>query len=123
MNKKLIFLVVVLSLMAGSAYAADPPAMQWHQAYNGSGEESHPHYVIETSDGGFLMVGETGFIPNQAKIYVVKTNSSGGLLWQKEFGSNGYNLGNGCVETPDGNYVIAGTLNYNAVLRILKMAD
>ena len=119
MNKqllKLMILIVVLSLMAGSVYAADPPAMEWHQAYNGSGEESHPHYVIETSDGGFLMVGETGFIPNSAKIYVVKTNSSGGLLWQKEFGSNGYNLGNGCVETPDGNYVIAGTLNYDAVL-------
>jgi len=92
------------------------PEMQWHVSYNGSGEESHPHYVIETSDGGFLMVGETGFIPDTAKIYVVKTDSSGGLLWEKEFGSAGYNLGNGCVETPDGNYVIAGTLNYDAAL-------
>ncbi|MHC4271539.1 MAG: hypothetical protein ACYST2_04420, partial [Planctomycetota bacterium] len=104
----LIILFVMLSFLVGSALA-QAPAMQWHYAYNGSEEESHPHYVIETSDGGFLMVGETGFIDNNsAKIYVVKTNSSGGLLWQKEFGSSGYNLGNGCVETPDGNYVIAG---------------
>ncbi|MHC4256338.1 MAG: phage tail protein, partial [Planctomycetota bacterium] len=112
---KLTILLVMLSLLTVSALA-QAPAMQWHQTYNGSEEESHPHYVIETSDGGFLMVGETGFIPNSAKIYVVKTNSSGGLLWQKEFGSRGYNLGNGCVETPDGNYVIAGTLNYDAAL-------
>ncbi|MHC4722092.1 MAG: hypothetical protein ACYS6I_05205, partial [Planctomycetota bacterium] len=93
------------------------PQMEWHRSYNGSGEESHPHYVIETSDGGFLMTGETGYVWNMtAKIYVVKTNSSGTLLWEKEFGTAGYNLGNGLVETPDGNYVIAGTLNYDAAL-------
>ena len=39
-----------------------PPEIEWHYVYNGSGEESHPHYVIETSDRGFLMIGETGFI-------------------------------------------------------------
>ena len=32
------------------------PKVLWHRAYNGSGEESHPHFVIETRDGGFLMV-------------------------------------------------------------------
>ncbi|MHC4265830.1 MAG: hypothetical protein ACYSUK_07850 [Planctomycetota bacterium] len=102
---------------------AEAPEMQWHEAYNGSGEESHPHYVIETSDGGFLMTGETGFIPDTAKIYVVKTDSSGDLLWEKEFGSAGYNLGNGLVETPDANYVIAGTLNYDAVLIKVNASD
>jgi len=100
-----------------SSINSNPPEMEWHQVYNGSGEESHPHYVIETSDRGFLMIGETGFIDNNtAKIYVVKTDSSGSLIWEKEFGTEGYNLGNGCVETPDGNYVIAGTLNFDAVL-------
>ena len=100
-----------------SSININPPKMEWHQVYNGSGEESHPHYVIETSDRGFLMIGETGFIDdNTAKIYVVKTDSSGSLIWEKEFGTEGYNLGNGCVETPDGNYVIAGTLNFDAVL-------
>ena len=94
-----------------------PPEIEWHYVYNGSGEESHPHYVIETSDRGFLMIGETGFIwNNTAKIYAVKTDSSGSLIWEKEFGDEGYNLGNGCVETPDGNYVIAGTLNFDAAL-------
>ncbi|MHC4069236.1 MAG: hypothetical protein ACYS18_09300 [Planctomycetota bacterium] len=104
------------SATTGTDYG-QAPEMQWHVAYNGSGEESHPHYVIETSDGGFLMTGETGFIWDMtAKIYVVKTDSSGSLLWEKEFGTAGYNLGNGLVETPDGNYVIAGTLNYDAAL-------
>ena len=35
------------------------PVLDWHKSFNGSGEESHPHYVIQTKDLGFLMVGET----------------------------------------------------------------
>ncbi len=112
-----------VSATTGAALAP-APQMQWHRSYNGSGEESHPHYVIETSDGGFLMTGETGFVWNDtAKIYVVKTDSSGSLLWEKEFGTAGYNLGNGLVETPDGNYVIAGTLNYDAALIKVNASD
>ena len=31
------------------------PVLAWHKSSNGSGEESHPHYVIQTKDLGFLM--------------------------------------------------------------------
>ena len=51
-----------------------------------------------------------------AKIFLVKTDSGGKLLWQKEFGKRGYNLGNCVVEADDGNYLIAGTLNFDAAL-------
>ena len=36
---------------------------------------------------------------------------SGSLIWEKEFGNAGYNLEMD-VETPDGNYVIAGTFKF-----------
>ena len=63
------------------------------------------------------MVGETGFLEDRsAKIFLVKTDSGGKLLWQKEFGKRGYNLGNCVVEADDGNYLIAGTLNFDAAL-------
>ena len=71
------------------------PVLDWHKSFNGSGEESHPHYVIQTKDLGFLMVGETGFVEDRsARIFLVKTDSKGKLLWQREFGKPGYNLGN-----------------------------
>ena len=63
------------------------------------------------------MVGETGFVEDRsAKIFLVKTDSGGKLLWQKEFGKRGYNLGNCITEADDGNYLIAGTLNFDAAL-------
>ncbi len=91
------------------------PAQAWFTSYNGSGEESHGHYILTCSDGGFLQVGETGFIPNSAKILVVKTNSSGNLEWKKELSNAGHNLGNAALETEDG-FLICGAINENSAL-------
>ena len=94
-----------------------PPSLVWHRAYNGSGEESHPHHVIQTSDLGFLMVGETGFIEERnARIFLVKTDKDGHLQWKNEFGKSGHNLGNFVLEMKDGNFLIAGSLNFDAAL-------
>ena len=107
--------VFLLTDLVGASQVA--PKVLWHKSYNGTGEESHPHYVIQTKDLGFLMVGETGFVEDRsAKIFLVKTDSGGKLLWQKEFGKRGYNLGNCITEADDGNYLIAGTLNFDAAL-------
>jgi hypothetical protein len=99
----------------GASVAA--PKVSWHKSYGGSGEESHPHYVIQTKDEGFLMVGETGFVEDRsARIFAVKTNRKGDLIWKKEFGKRGYNLGNCVTEAADGHYLIAGSLSMDAAL-------
>ncbi len=91
------------------------PASQWYTTYNGTQSESHGHFIMTCDDGGYLQVGETGFIPNSAKIYVVKTDANGNLQWEKEFGSAGHNLGNSAYELSDG-YLICGALNQNSTL-------
>jgi hypothetical protein len=91
------------------------PSSQWFTSHEGSREESHGHNILTCSDGGFLQVGETGFIPQSARIMVVKTNATGGLLWKKEIGSSGHNLGNSVIEVSDG-YLVAGALNQNSTV-------
>ena len=46
-------------------------------------EESHGHFILATSDGGYLQIGETGFIPDGAKIMVAKLDSTGNYAWKK----------------------------------------
>jgi hypothetical protein len=53
------------------------PSVDWFQSYGGSGEESHGHYILSTNDGGYIQIGETGFLTNNAKILVVKINHNG----------------------------------------------
>ena len=90
------------------------PTIEWFEDHNGSGEESHGHYIMTCNDGGFLQIGESNFLPN-SKIYIVKTDSVGQFLWSREINIGGHNLGNSAIELEDG-YLICGSLNRNSTL-------
>ena len=90
------------------------PTIDWFVEYNGSGEESHGHFILKCDDGGFIQVGETDFLPN-SKLYVVKTNEDGQFLWEREINIGNHNLGNSVIELDDG-YLICGGLNRNSAL-------
>jgi hypothetical protein len=101
----------------------DSPKCEWFSSFNGTEEESHGHFILSCSDGGYLQVGETGFIPNSAKLLIIKTDQNGVLLWKKEFsGGTGHNLGNSAFETDDA-YLIAGSLNENSTIIKLNKMD
>ena len=94
------------------ASANKAPSSSWFKSYNGSGDESHGHFILSCNDGGYLQVGETGFIPN-SKIFAVKVNQNGELIWMQEIGQSGNNMGNAAIETNDA-YIIVGALNQNS---------
>ncbi|MAQ43170.1 MAG: hypothetical protein CMG25_01605 [Candidatus Marinimicrobia bacterium] len=106
---KRILLIIYLPLFL---YAE--PNIDWFEQHNGSGEESHGHYIMTCEDGGFLQIGESDFLPN-SKLYIVKTNDNGQLLWDREINIGGHNLGNSAIELDDG-YLICGALNRNSAL-------
>ena len=91
------------------------PIIEWETEVSGSEEESHGHFILTCSDEGYLQVGETGVFPSTAKILVVKTDNLGELVWKKEFGTSGNNLGNSAIETPTG-YIICGAIDGNSAL-------
>ena len=72
---------------------------------------------MNVSDGGYVQVGETGFIPN-SKILVIKTNNLGELEWKKEISNKGHNLGNSITETPNG-YLISSGIDENSSLILM----
>ncbi len=112
------FLLSIPAPTASGQQAA--PAPEWFTSHGGSREESHGHYILECEDGGFLQVGETGFVGSNARILVVKTDSTGGLDWKKEFGTGNRNMGNSALEVEDG-YLVCGMLNRNsAILKLDK---
>ena len=104
-----------LLVSSGQTEGGTAPEVAWMTSYGGSGEESHGHFILACEDGGFLQIGETGFIPNSAKLLVVKVDADGDLEWKKEFGDRGHNLGNSAVEVADG-YVVAGALDEDSTV-------
>ena len=106
--KKYLFIVLLVGVCFGQE-------IEWFVSYNGSGEESMGHFVIECEDGGFLQVGETYFFsdPVSTKLFVVKTDIDGSKIWDNEIYIGGHNLGNSVLESTNG-YIIFGALNQNS---------
>lgn len=90
------------------------PSIEWQRCFGGTSYDNG-FCVIETTDGGYAFVGET-FSNNgnvslnngSADIWVVKTNSTGEILWEKTFGGSSDESGYDIKQTSDGGYVITG---------------
>ncbi|MDA3907938.1 MAG: hypothetical protein PF437_02510 [Sulfurimonas sp.] len=96
----------------------------WHNAFGWSYDEV-ANQIIQTKDGGYVLVGTTDSDHrNQKDVFVVKINKDGNGVWQYHYGSKENEEGKGIVETEDG-YVITGytkdTKSYNSDVYLLKI--
>jgi hypothetical protein len=87
----------------------------WSKTYGGSGIEE-AYSVQQTSDGGYILGGTTrSYGAGGEDAYLVKTDPSGGLVWQNYFGGSGDDKVNSVTQTADGEYLFAGsTTSYGA---------
>ncbi len=93
---------------------AQPPAMEWHKGL-GTNLEEHVHEGWQTSDKGFIGIGQNEEKNgSRTNILVVKTDSMGGLEWMAELGTeNEWDVGI-CVHETAGGFIIGGGL-YDAI--------
>ncbi|MGB2989941.1 MAG: dockerin type I repeat-containing protein [Candidatus Zixiibacteriota bacterium] len=68
--------------------------------------------VRQTADGGYAVVGSRRIRPGIWDVYLIKTDSTGGLQWSKTYGGNRDDRGSSVQQTPDGGYIIAGYCGY-----------
>lgn len=84
------------------------PTVEWHIGQGTEGEE-HVHEGMQTSDGGYIAIGqnqESG--SSKTDILIVKVDAAGQLQWQKSIGSAGqWDVGIAIVEVADG-YIAGG---------------
>ncbi|MBL4624323.1 MAG: hypothetical protein JKY42_04190 [Flavobacteriales bacterium] len=70
--------------------------------------------MIQTSDGGYLVVGRTvRFHSGGVEAYLVKLSSIGDTVWTKTYGGNGSEEALSVVECKDGGYTFCGYSNSN----------
>ena len=88
--------------------------LQWSQYYGGSFTDT-PAGVVETADGGFLLVGtsdsnDVDISANKGSydIWLVKASSTGVLEWEKSYGGSQLDQASAITETTDGNFIIVG---------------
>jgi len=82
--------------------------MEWYKAYRGS-EHEYAYSVQQTSDGGYVVAGQTdSFGAGNSDIWILKLASDGTIEWQKTYGGYASDGANSIQRTVDGGYVVAG---------------
>ncbi|MGE5416694.1 MAG: cadherin-like beta sandwich domain-containing protein, partial [Acidobacteriota bacterium] len=85
--------------------------VQWERTFGIANCDTSCFGVVEASDGGFVITGTVMFggrINGQTDVYAAKVDAAGNVLWERNFGSTGWDWGYSIAATGDGGYIIAG---------------
>jgi hypothetical protein len=82
--------------------------MEWNKTYGGTGAD-YGTSVVQSSDGGYAMAGYTNsFGAGNNDYWLVKTDASGNMQWNKTYGGAGADNIYQLRQTSDGGYAMAG---------------
>jgi hypothetical protein len=96
----------------GDAYLIKVDALgdtQWTRTYGGAGYEG-ANSVRQVSDGGYVLAGGTEASVWDARVYLVRADTSGETLWTRTFGpdSQEIQVAEQIQQTDDGGFVFVG---------------
>lgn len=84
-------------------------------AYGGANADM-AYSIVRASDGGYVLAGKkssnNGKYPvnyGSSDIWIVKTNSSGSIEWERVYGGSGEDSAYGLIKTSDDGFLIAGS--------------
>ncbi len=80
----------------------------WDVTYGGTGSESGSG-LVECAGGGFAIIGYTGPSFSGRDFWLLRTDTSGTLLWDKTFGGSEIDVGSDIAECAGGGFVLSGT--------------
>lgn len=89
---------------------------EWSKMYGGEGDDQ-AGAIVQTDDNGFVVAGSTGsFGAGWYDIWLVKTDSSGSMQWNKTYGGTESDQVMSVIQTNDGGYALIGiTWSFDAV--------
>jgi len=81
---------------------------EWNQTY-GTPLHDRAQYVEQTSDGGYILTGGTGYFEGSGQdILLIKTDTVGNIEWEQTYGGEGNEKAYTVHQEPNGLYILTG---------------
>jgi hypothetical protein len=111
----LVLAGLVLALFPAGCEKESPVIETWEKTFGGDTTDVG-RSVRQTSDGGYIIAGDTRSQgAGRSDAWLIKTDSAGNRLWDKTFGGESPDGGKVAEQTSDGGYIIIGsTQSYGA---------
>jgi len=80
----------------------------WQKSFGKSDELDHGYDIIQTLDGGYIVLGLTNSYGNGADLWLIKLAADGSEQWNKTIGGDSFDEPLSFTKAVDGGYVIVG---------------
>jgi hypothetical protein len=80
----------------------------WSQGYS-PGIDNQGVSIIESADHDLVVAGYTFLNPVYLEVYLMKLSGSGSLIWERNYGSNVWEVGSCVRQAPDNGFILAGS--------------
>jgi hypothetical protein len=102
-----VFCFLATSILQ-AATVDDAPKTEWAKTFGGT-DTDEGYFVQQTTDEGFVIVGETSsYGHGDGDVWLIKTNATGVEQWNKTFGGSASEYARAIQQTDDNGYIIVG---------------
>jgi len=111
----ILFSIMAIGFLITINNASGQSQVEWEKRYGGSSSDE-AYEIQETSDGGYVLVGNTkssdgdvGVNNGGQDIWIGKLDINGNLEWKRSFGGSDLDSASDVIQTNDGGYIIAAS--------------
>jgi predicted secreted protein len=105
----LIIAILVSCAVSAAVCPCARAATMWSKTYGGTDTDTGAGEIIQTSDGGYAISGDTAsFGAGGTDYWLIKTDAAGNMQWNKTYGGLLDESDSAMCQTSDGGYALAG---------------